>query len=93
MEALGKQLGPGGFALFIVTVFFAWRWIVRDRDDRADRDQMAKEANARSEAMLRLAAALDNLTRNQEGIRATLADLRTVQERISARLDDIRRGG
>jgi hypothetical protein len=80
---LGSQLGPGGFALFLTAGFFAWRWIVRDKDDRDDRDQMALEANARSDAMLRLATSLDALSRNQDAIRVGLADLRNTLERVS----------
>jgi hypothetical protein len=84
----GNQLGPGGFALFAVAVFFAWRWVTRDKDDRDDREQAAKEADARSEALLRLANALELIGRNQEGMRVTLADLRNVLERINTRLDE-----
>lgn len=93
VEAIGKQLGPGGFALLLICVFLAWRWVVRDRDDREDRIQMGKEADARSEAMLRLASALENINRNDEVIRTGLSDSRNILERIETKLEMLAQRG
>jgi hypothetical protein len=80
---LGGQLGPGGFVLLLMVIFLAWRWTVRDDDDRTDREQMAKEADARTVAMTRLAQAIETINSDQKQALVGISDLRVVLERIS----------